>query len=130
MPVSIVFVRSVVLPELLATARLLAGLESDPQGTTGWMRERSSAVFTEMVEQFMSGKSNLADLEELFNNQSYSDYYVVFLRLLVSAYIQRNADFYANFIAEDKTVRQFCETVSYSFIEDFFLALTAFRTSH
>ncbi|VDL92103.1 unnamed protein product [Schistocephalus solidus] len=79
-------------------------------GYTQFTVEDFHEQFTEMVEQFMSGKSNLVDLEELFNNQSYSDYYVVFLRLLVSAYIQRNADFYANFIAEGKTVRQFCET--------------------
>ncbi|KAL7057130.1 hypothetical protein AAHC03_019477 [Spirometra sp. Aus1] len=79
-------------------------------GYTQFTVEDFHEQFTEMVEQFISGKNSLVDLEELFNNQSYSDYYVVFLRLLVSAYIQRHADFYANFISEGKTVRQFCET--------------------
>lgn len=33
-------------------------------------------------------------------------------RLLVSAYIQKQAGYFVNFIDEGKTINQFCETVS------------------
>ncbi len=36
--------------------------------------------FTDMVEQLVLNDGAVADLEERFRNQSYSDYYVVFLR--------------------------------------------------
>lgn len=39
--------------------------------------------FTGMVEKLVLQDSPLSELEDLFNNQSYSDYYVVFLRLVL-----------------------------------------------
>ncbi|VDD74536.1 unnamed protein product [Mesocestoides corti] len=66
--------------------------------------------FVGMVEDLVLNDGQVSDLEERFNNQSYSDYYVVFLRLVVSSYMQRNEEFYANFISDGKTVKRFCET--------------------
>ncbi|TPP59553.1 Ubiquitin thioesterase OTUB1 [Fasciola gigantica] len=63
-----------------------------------------------MVDRFITEDATVQELEETFNNQAYSDYYVVFLRLLVSAFMQKHAAFYANFIDEGRTINQFCET--------------------
>lgn len=65
--------------------------------------------FVSMIDRFTVEGASLEELEETFNNQAYSDYYVVFLRLLVSAYIQKNAAFYSDFIDEGRTINQFCE---------------------
>lgn len=43
--------------------------------------------FTGMVKQFILQDSQLADLVELFNNQFYSDYYVVFLRQVLLLFL-------------------------------------------
>ncbi|VDK37306.1 unnamed protein product [Taenia asiatica] len=79
-------------------------------GYTEFTVEDFHEQFTGMVEKLVLQDSQLSELEDLFNNQSYSDYYVVFLRLSVSSYMQRNESFYSNFISDDKTVRRFCET--------------------
>eukprot|EP00108_Taenia_solium_P007780 TsM_000548700 transcript=TsM_000548700 gene=TsM_000548700 len=79
-------------------------------GYTEFTVEDFHEQFTGMVEKLVLQGSQLSELEDLFNNQSYSDYYVVFLRLSVSSYMQRNESFYSNFISNDKTVRRFCET--------------------
>ncbi|VDQ08199.1 unnamed protein product [Trichobilharzia regenti] len=67
--------------------------------------------FVGMVDRFTVDGGTLEELEEVFNDQAYSDYYVVFLRLLVSAYIQKKAAYFVNFIDEGKTINQFCETI-------------------
>ncbi|KAL5105303.1 Ubiquitin thioesterase OTUB1 [Taenia crassiceps] len=79
-------------------------------GYTEFTVEDFHEQFTGMVEKLVLQESSLSELEDLFNNQSYSDYYVVFLRLSVSSYMQRNESLYSNFISDDKTVRRFCET--------------------
>ncbi|VDM16710.1 unnamed protein product [Hydatigera taeniaeformis] len=79
-------------------------------GYTEFTVEDFHEQFTGMVEKLVLQDSPLSELEDLFNNQSYSDYYVVFLRLSVSSYMQRNESFYSNFIPDNKTVRRFCET--------------------
>ena len=40
-----------------------------------------------------------------------SDYLVVYLRLLTSGYLQKEADFYQNFLEGDKTMQEFCQQV-------------------
>ncbi|KER25477.1 hypothetical protein T265_14197, partial [Opisthorchis viverrini] len=79
-------------------------------GYTQFTVEDFHEQFTAMVDRFTVDGEPLAKLEATFNDQAYSDYYVVFLRLLVSAYMQKNAPFYADFIDEGRTISQFCET--------------------
>lgn len=49
----------------------------------------------------------LAELHQLFNEQGYSDYVVVYLRLLTSGQLQEGADFYQNFIDGHCTMEEF-----------------------
>jgi len=48
------------------------------------------------------------ELHTLFNEQGYSDYMVVYLRLLTSGQLQREHDFYSCFIEGNRTVVEFC----------------------
>ncbi|CAH8437393.1 unnamed protein product [Heterobilharzia americana] len=79
-------------------------------GYTQFTVEDFHEQFVSMVDRFTLDGGTLEELEEVFNDQAYSDYYVVFLRLLVSAYIQKKATYFVNFIDEGKTINQFCET--------------------
>lgn len=47
-----------------------------------------------------------------FNEQSVSDYLVVYLRLVTSGFLQREEDFFQFFIEGGRTVREFCQQVS------------------
>ncbi|KAK9876526.1 hypothetical protein WA026_013900 [Henosepilachna vigintioctopunctata] len=49
-----------------------------------------------------------AELYTLFNDQGYSDYMVVYLRLLTSGQLQKEKDFYSCFIEGHRTVEDFC----------------------
>lgn len=44
------------------------------------------------------------ELHTLFNDQGYSDYMVVYLRLLTSGQLQKDEGFYSCFIEGDRTV--------------------------
>lgn len=44
------------------------------------------------------------ELHTLFNEQGFSDYMVVYLRLLTSGQLQKDQDFYSCFIEGDRTV--------------------------
>ncbi|XP_075151587.1 ubiquitin thioesterase otubain-like isoform X1 [Haematobia irritans] len=46
-------------------------------------------------------------LHTVFNDQGYSDYVVVYLRLLTSGKLQEEADFYQNFIEGNFTIEEF-----------------------
>lgn len=48
------------------------------------------------------------ELHNLFNDQGYSDYMVVYLRLLTSGQLQREESFYSCFIEGDRSVSSFC----------------------
>lgn len=52
--------------------------------------------------------SALSLLHELFNEQGYSDYMVVYLRLITSGQLQKENGFYQHFIEGDRTVTDFC----------------------
>jgi len=52
----------------------------------------------------------ISELEENFNDQGVSDYLVVFMRLLVSGYLQNEHEFFQNFIDSGATVKDFCCT--------------------
>uniref|UniRef100_A0A1B0GKB7 Ubiquitin thioesterase n=1 Tax=Lutzomyia longipalpis TaxID=7200 RepID=A0A1B0GKB7_LUTLO len=49
----------------------------------------------------------LSELHRLFNEQGFSDYVVVYLRLITSGQIEENADFYADFIGGYASVKEF-----------------------
>jgi len=55
-------------------------------------------------------KMTITELEELFNDEGNSNYLVVFLRLLVSKQLQKEGDFYQNFIEGDLPLKDFCAT--------------------
>lgn len=52
-----------------------------------------------------------AELHDKFNKQGYSDYIVVYLRLVTSGQLQTQDDFYQNFIDGPRTVTEFCRQV-------------------
>lgn len=54
----------------------------------------------------------VAELLNSFNEQSVSDYLVVYLRLVTSGYLQREHEFFQYFIEGGRTVREFCQQVS------------------
>lgn len=65
-------------------------------------------TFMEVVNVLSKGASAQEQLFKLFNEQGYSDYVVVYLRLITSFQLQRDADFYQNFIEGDRTIAEFC----------------------
>lgn len=52
-----------------------------------------------------------AELHDKFNKQGYSDYIVVYLRLVTSGQLQTEQEFYQNFIEGPRTVTEFCRQV-------------------
>lgn len=74
----------------------------------------------EIVVQFMEvidkvggsdTEASYMELHKLFNEQGYSDYVVVYLRLITSGQLQRDADFYQHFIEGERTIIEFCHQV-------------------
>ncbi|XP_030378694.1 ubiquitin thioesterase otubain-like [Scaptodrosophila lebanonensis] len=49
-----------------------------------------------------------SELHRIMNEQGYSDYVVVYLRLIVSGKLQEDAEFYQNFIEGNYTIEEFC----------------------
>ncbi|XP_059169803.1 ubiquitin thioesterase OTUB1-like [Physella acuta] len=64
-------------------------------------------TFIDIVKQ-VENPGTVEKLLETFNDQGLSDYFVVYLRLLVSGYLQKNEDEYIPFIDGERTVKQFC----------------------
>jgi hypothetical protein len=52
------------------------------------------------------------ELHKMFNDQGYSDYIVVYLRLITSGQLQRDSEFYQHFIEGDRSVADFCHQAS------------------
>ncbi|XP_071962049.1 ubiquitin thioesterase OTUB1-like [Antedon mediterranea] len=69
--------------------------------------EEFHETFMEVIDQVETHPS-IEDIQMTFNDQSTSDYIVVYLRLLTSGQLQKQADFYASFIEGNRTVREFC----------------------
>lgn len=57
-------------------------------------------------------ESSYIELHKLFNEQGCSDYVVVYLRLITSGQLRREADFYQHFIEGERTVSEFCRQAS------------------
>lgn len=64
----------------------------------------------DLIEQ-VEKHTSVADLLASFNDQSTSDYLVVYLRLLTSGYLQRESKFFEHFIEGGRTVKEFCQQV-------------------
>ncbi|XP_033151186.1 ubiquitin thioesterase otubain-like [Drosophila mauritiana] len=69
-------------------------------------------TFMEVIQRVSpdnaGGHSAVQDeLHKIFNEQGYSDYVVVYLRLITSGKLQEEADFYQNFIEGDLTIEAF-----------------------
>ncbi|XP_043286095.1 ubiquitin thioesterase otubain-like [Venturia canescens] len=66
-------------------------------------------TFMEVIEKVGGGtEASHAELHKFFNEQGYSDYVVVYLRLITSGQLQREADFYQHFIEGGRTITEFC----------------------
>ncbi|KAL8619710.1 hypothetical protein ACOMHN_025796 [Nucella lapillus] len=65
-------------------------------------------TFVEIADHPSKDNANVEDLLHLFNDQGLSDYFVVYLRLIVSGHLQMEADFYSNFIEGGRTPKEFC----------------------
>lgn len=70
-------------------------------------------TFMEAIQKIGAANTESVDkakeeLHKIFNEQGYSDYMVVYLRLLVSGQLQKESEFYQNFIEGDRTVAEFC----------------------
>lgn len=66
-------------------------------------------TFVEAVEKL--DPSLTASVDELlatFNDQGLSDYLIVFLRLITSGQLQKDAEFYVNFVDGGRSVKDFC----------------------
>uniref|UniRef100_A0AAY4ABI1 ubiquitinyl hydrolase 1 n=1 Tax=Denticeps clupeoides TaxID=299321 RepID=A0AAY4ABI1_9TELE len=78
------------------------------QGFTEFTIEDFHNTFMDLIE--MSEKQqSIGDLLSSFNDQSVSDYLVVYLRLLTSGFLQKEEDFFQHFIEGGRTVREFCQ---------------------
>jgi len=69
-------------------------------------------TFVEAVEKLdpsaASATTSVDGLLETFNDQGLSDYLIVFLRLITSGQLQKDADFYVNFVDGGRGVKDFC----------------------
>lgn len=67
----------------------------------------------EVVDRVGQDSSSFSqkELHKLFNEQGYSDYIVVYLRLITSGQLQKDSEFYQHFIEGDRTVADFCHQV-------------------
>ncbi|KAK9507314.1 hypothetical protein O3M35_007199 [Rhynocoris fuscipes] len=66
-------------------------------------------VFMEVVSVVgRNDKEAREQLYKMFNEQGYSDYVVVYLRLIASAHLQEKQEFYSNFIEGNRSVIDFC----------------------
>lgn len=69
-------------------------------------------IFVSVLQDIKDGKITNVDelLSQVFNDRGKSDYLVVFLRLVTSSHLQKNADFFAAFIEDGLSVKEFCSS--------------------
>ena len=72
--------------------------------------EGPGVQFYSMVE-LVEKDGSVSSLLKVFNDQSFSDRIVQFLRLLTSAFIRNRADFFRHFIDEEMDIKDFCAHV-------------------
>lgn len=86
------------------------------QSITGTQFENVRILFQfiSVVDQVSKGMTP-NELLQVFCDEGLSNYLVVYLRLITSCYLQKNADFFQNFIDENQTLQDFCKGVSSSY---------------
>ncbi|CAB4069175.1 OTUB1 [Lepeophtheirus salmonis] len=99
-------------PEELKRFKEIIKPSKDIMATLGFPSE---TVLEDFYDNFMEALDKLEtidhkELVNMFNDQGVSDYIVVFLRLLTSMQLQKDADFYQNFMEGDQTVVDFCKS--------------------
>jgi len=65
-------------------------------------------TFLEVLDKAVSGLTS-EELLKLLQDRGVADCLVVYLRILTSAELKRNADFYSNFIDGEKSLEEFCQ---------------------
>lgn len=105
-----------ILQACLTDLQLLEKLKEKAIQTKDKLVELSYSAYT--VEDFLDTfleildvvkkEQKLEDLIQIYNDQGYSDYLVVFLRLMVSCYLQTNEEFYSAFIEGHSSMKEFC----------------------
>lgn len=78
-------------------------------GFSQFTLEEFQDAFDDAIDSICSSESDEDVLYRMFNESGFSDYLVVYLRLLTSAELQTNAEFYQNFIEGERTVAEFCK---------------------
>ncbi|KAK7797834.1 hypothetical protein U0070_012751 [Myodes glareolus] len=78
------------------------------QGFTEFTIEDFYNTFMDLIEQ-VEKQTSVADLLASFNDQSTSDYLVIYLRLLTLGYLQWESKFFEHFIEGGRTVKEFCQ---------------------
>ncbi|KAL7875975.1 hypothetical protein AOLI_G00109380 [Acnodon oligacanthus] len=78
------------------------------QGFTEFTIEDFHNTFMDLIE-LCEKQPALGELLSSFNDQSVSDYVVVYLRLLTSGYLQREHTFFQHFIEGGRSVKEFCQ---------------------
>ncbi|XP_026122966.1 ubiquitin thioesterase OTUB1-like [Carassius auratus] len=78
------------------------------QGFTEFTIEDFHNTFMDLIE-LCEKQQSLGELLNSFNDQSVSDYIVVYLRLLTSGYLQREHVFFKHFIEGGRSVKEFCQ---------------------
>ncbi|XP_054154524.1 ubiquitin thioesterase OTUB1-like [Oppia nitens] len=77
------------------------------QGYTEYTIEDFYDMFMDILKRISEGMT-LEELIQLFNEQS-SDFIVCYIRLITSVHLQRESDFFSNFIEGHRTVVEFCK---------------------
>ncbi|XP_068143530.1 ubiquitin thioesterase otubain-like [Drosophila tropicalis] len=80
-----------------------------PSFTLEDFHETFMEVVKRVCPESSAGASDIvqAELHKVFNEQGYSDYVVVYLRLITSGQLQEDANFYQNFIEGSFTIEEF-----------------------
>ncbi|XP_028665314.1 ubiquitin thioesterase OTUB1b [Erpetoichthys calabaricus] len=78
------------------------------QGFTEFTIEDFHNTFMDLIE-IVEKQGTITDLLNAFNDQSTSDYLVVYLRLLTSGYLQREGGFFEHFIEGGRSIKEFCQ---------------------
>lgn len=66
----------------------------------------------EVVERMGKVEISHEELHKLFNTRDHSNYVVAYLRLITSGQLQKDADFYQNFIEGERSIGDFCHQVN------------------
>ncbi|XP_063800998.1 ubiquitin thioesterase OTUB1 isoform X3 [Pseudophryne corroboree] len=78
------------------------------QGFTEFTIEDFHNTFMDLITLVERGPA-VSELLAAFNEQTVSDYVVVYLRLLTSGHLQRDGVFYQHFIEGGRSVKEFCQ---------------------